>query len=338
MADPVTGASSPPDDINGLRLFESPQEGERGRIVYQGDERPNFAAPHSTAHEYWIIEKHAPREWNLVQTIATFIRGEGFDRKHERLVGQFRTNEKAVRNIHRHLDEAVGNTVREHFDDGSIRLEPPFTKEEADYRSVNDPDFDRDHDTCGTCVHYVPGRGCHFVQGEIRPEDYCTEFYADYGVFAHEHEGDVEVNAELVGHSWNYDDAAIADFVDEIEERLHQRQREGDNPNADNPDDENPDSPTAEEFKELSATKKSARMNSPEGREWPGTWDHFDSSLTRLTSWRNADGKIIRYHPRDPQGVRAFVHVGGNERWIESTPSEVHDQMVEYMAANPGDE
>lgn len=225
MADPVTGDSSPPDEIDGLRLFEEPQDGEMGRVVYQGKERPNFATARSVAHEYWIIEKHAPREWNLVHAIATFDRGEGFDRHQERLVSQYRTNEEAVRNLPRHLDEVVGNTVQRHFADGSIRLEPPYTKDDAGYLTANSPDFDPGHDKCGSCVHYVPGRGCHFVQGEIDPEAYCVEFYADYGVFAHDHGDHVEVNAELVGQAWDYDDAAIADFVDEIEERLQQRSR-----------------------------------------------------------------------------------------------------------------
>lgn len=222
------GDSGPPREIDGLRLFEEPQDGELGRVVYQGRERPNFpeGAPHGTAHEYWIVEESTMADWHLVQAIASFDRGEGLDRHIERLVDTFPTNEAGVDAISDHLDEGIGNTVINTFDDGSIRFDPNFTKERADYREMDDSDFDRTHERCGSCVHYIPGGGCHFVQGSIDPGDYCEQFYADVGIFAHEHDGHVEINAELVGPNWDPDDADLRDFVDEIEERLEQRKRE----------------------------------------------------------------------------------------------------------------
>lgn len=118
------------------------------------------------------------------------------------------------------------NTTIDVFGDGSIRFVPPFSKEEAEYLRPTDPGFDETHDRCGDCVHFIPDEGCHFVQGKIKPAAYCEEYYADYGAFAHKHEGHVEVNAELVGREMHFDERDIRDFVDELEERLQQRNRE----------------------------------------------------------------------------------------------------------------
>lgn len=127
----------------------------------------------------------------------------------------------------REMNRVDGGALEAAFDDGSIRFRPPFDKGEAGYVVPGRAGFDPRHDRCRDCVHYISGGGCHFVQGEIDPEAYCDEFYADYGVFAHEHADHVEVNAELTGPAWDFDSADIHDFVDEIEERLQQRQREG---------------------------------------------------------------------------------------------------------------
>lgn len=124
------------------------------------------------------------------------------------------------------MAEARGNTTLAVFPDGSIRFAPPFTKDQAGYVTPDDPSFDATHDRCADCVHFIPGEGCHFVQGRIDGNAYCSEFYADFGAFAHDHGDHVEVNAELVGPEMAFDEADIADFVDEIEERLQQRRRE----------------------------------------------------------------------------------------------------------------
>lgn len=121
--------------------------------------------------------------------------------------------------------EPEPNTSIQTFDDGSIRFQPQFTKDEAGYRETDAADFDPSHDRCGDCVHYIPENGCHLVQGDIDPEDYCAEFYADYGVFAHEHDQHVEVNFEMRGRKLDFEQSDIQDFVDEIEERLQQQIR-----------------------------------------------------------------------------------------------------------------
>lgn len=227
------GGGSPPDFIEDLRLFEGPNEPEMGRIVYQGRERPRFAPERGRriAHEYWFIESDGRRGWKVVQAVATFDRqprGEPTQyRRHvEELVGRAPDNRQALDVVRANADRAVGSTVSDVFADESIRFVPPFSKDAADYRDRDDPAFDATHDRCKGCVHYIPGGGCHFVRGEIDPEDYCEEYYADYGVFAHDHGEHVEVNAELVGPNFHPGEADIADFVGEIRERLQQRQRE----------------------------------------------------------------------------------------------------------------
>lgn len=224
----------PPEEIDGLRLFERPEDAEMGRIVYQGDERPTFAERKSAAHIYWFIKMAKPREWRLTQAIATFERRSGYDTHIERLVGKYTSNREALDALTERSGEALGDTVITHYDDGSIRFVPPFSKDEAAYRSPVDDTFDRTHDVCATCVHYVPGHGCHFVQGEIDPGAYCEEFYANYGVFAHSHGDKTEVNAELMGGEFDWSTANVSDFVDEIEGRLRRavrgrdKAREGD--------------------------------------------------------------------------------------------------------------
>lgn len=225
----TAGPSQPPENINGLRLFERPMEAEAGRIVYQGKERPN--AVRGTAHDYWIVEKQAPREWRLVRAVATFNRGSGYQRHDEEVLGTFQTDLAGVEAISDHAVESPtggvprSQSVTRALYDGSVRFMPPFSKSEAVYRPTSDPDFQSSHDRCGDCVHYIDGGACHFVQGDINPAAYCEEYYADYGVFAHDHDDYVEVNAELIGDKWDLDEAAIADLVDEIEERAQQRLR-----------------------------------------------------------------------------------------------------------------
>lgn len=124
------------------------------------------------------------------------------------------------------MEVGSGETVTHALYDGSIRFLPPHTKKEADYLTPSDPQFDDSHSRCGSCVHFIEGGGCHFVQGDIDPAAYCGEFYADYGVFSHLHDDFVEVNAELVSPRWDYRERDIEEFLDDLGERLQQRRRE----------------------------------------------------------------------------------------------------------------
>lgn len=221
---------SPPQEIGDLRLFEGPFEGEQGRVVYQGEEVEPPEGEH-TAHEYWIVEKWGADRWRLIDTVATFERGEGYHRHRSDVVDVYPSNDAAVAGLKGYLDSSrggsdAGELAAPALYDGSIRFFPPNTKREAGYTTTNDRDFDHGHERCRDCVHFIEGGGCHLVQGEIDPSAYCDEYYADYGVFAHGHGGYVEVNLEMIGRKYDLDRDDIEDLVDEIEERAQQRLRE----------------------------------------------------------------------------------------------------------------
>lgn len=218
-----------PREVGSLRLFEEPFEGEMGRIVYQGRDRPDFGTRRGAAHEYWFVEKSGPRDWRVTRAIASFERGEGFDRHIEELVAKVDNNAEGVQIVKERAFETVGGNVFAHFEDGSIRFTPDFTKREANYREKGDPAFDDDHKPCATCVHYIPGEGCHMVRGRIKPDEYCEEFFADYGVFGHRHENYVEKNMEMFGGAFDWDERDVDEFVDDVEEALERvsRQQQG---------------------------------------------------------------------------------------------------------------
>lgn len=326
MATSAGDGPSPPQEIDGLRLFEKPRDDPMGRIVYQGRERPTFAPRSSAAHDYWIIEQDpvvTGASATLVHAIATFDRGDGFDRHQEHLVDTYPNAKRAVDDIENHLDEGVGNTVLETFDDGSIRFWPPHTKEDAEYRRPRDDRFNESHKRCGSCAHYIPGRGCHFVQGEINPRAYCLEYYADYGVFAQRHRNRMDVNAELVGRRFDWNEVSVRDFMDEVRDSLD-RLREGREAGG-------------EDLKNLLSSEKLRRLKRPrDGDEWPWTWDVFKTQATLLPSWKNADGTTIRVVENQAGEPYGFVHIGGSEDWRGLTYDELHDVIVDYMADHPG--
>lgn len=109
--------------------------------------------------------------------------------------------------------------------DGRITFLPPNPKDEAGYRTEGSPDFDPTHDRCGSCAHFIPGGGCHVVQGNIDPADYCEAFYADYGVFGHDHGDRIEVNMELAGGAMEFSPLDIERFLISVRSRLQRRVR-----------------------------------------------------------------------------------------------------------------
>jgi hypothetical protein len=316
----------PPEEINGFRLFERPYDGESGRIVYQGEERDRMADPGGVAHEYWFIEQGSSGDWKLVQAIATFERGEGYKRHMERLASTFDSNQEAVEALFAHIDDIIGDTVRQVFSDGSIHFEPPFSKEAAEYRSQGGQAFDTAHDRCGSCVHYIPGGGCHFVQGEIDPGDYCERFYADFGLFAHDYGDEVEINVESRGPNWGPTDGAIEEFVAEVERRAS-----GGSVQSAPPGDDGRD------IWDLNVNQKIRRLRMPrEGDEWPGTWAVFEGGMSNLPSWRNEDGRVIRVHEKRDGETYGFVDRKGDEEWRGLTHMDLHDELLDYMSDHPG--
>lgn len=116
--------------------------------------------------------------------------------------------------------EAGPNTVREVYSDDYIEFLPPETKNESGYIQPGNPDFDRGHDRCEDCAHYIEGGGCHIVRGQIDPEAYCESFYADVGVF-----GDMRANPNLViwgdAFDWSRDD--LDQFMEDAREWIMER-------------------------------------------------------------------------------------------------------------------
>lgn len=124
------------------------------------------------------------------------------------------------------MDTPLDGRVRV-FSDGSIRFKPPFSKSQADYREIGDRDFDGSHSRCGSCSHFIENEknrqisGCHVVQGEINPEDYCEEFYSDVGVFGHKHDDFVEINLTLLGENFDeWSGMDVDEFADTVEGEL----------------------------------------------------------------------------------------------------------------------
>lgn len=218
------------------------------------------------------------------------------------------------------------HSVSRHFPDGSTRFRPQHSKEEAAYREAGSSRFDPEHGRCGSCVHYIPGGGCHFVEGEIDPEDYCEEFYADIGVFAHQHSDRFDINAVLEGDNWEASPEAVTDFVEAIEDRLEHAGDGGGRGHS-----------LASELLDLSDSEKRRRLSSArDSDEWPGTWEVFESQASFLPSWRNDEGKTIRMVEERSGEPYGFVHLGGTEDWRGLTYPELHDVFVDYMADHPG--
>lgn len=100
----------------------------------------------------------------------------------------------------------------------------PFSHEDADYREPGDPDFESGHERCESCAHYDDHGNCHIVP-DIEPDGYCAEFYADVGVFGHEHPWGIENNLNLFGESFDWSIEGVENFVNDIRERLEEKIR-----------------------------------------------------------------------------------------------------------------
>lgn len=77
---------------------------------------------------------------------------------------------------------------------------PPFSKEDARYHGPGEgpePELD-----CKDCAHFIEGGGCHMVQGEIRPQGYCQDLYADFGVFARADGDDLLITLVTLGEKF----------------------------------------------------------------------------------------------------------------------------------------
>lgn len=107
--------------------------------------------------------------------------------------------------------------------DGSVTFMPYYTKQEADYRHEGEANFDDDHKRCISCAHFMSGGGCHIVQGGVRPDDYCENFYADIGVYAQRHPTFPEINLILWGLRYDWDRKNIDEFLDRLRDDLEEK-------------------------------------------------------------------------------------------------------------------
>lgn len=111
------------------------------------------------------------------------------------------------------------NMLIEAHDDGSITFKPPFGKQEANYTTTPGEDGFPQNARCGSCAHFIPGGGCHVVQGFIQPTAVCGGFYADVGIFADNKIGQEPISMVLGDTStWSRQDAMA--FIAEAEQEV----------------------------------------------------------------------------------------------------------------------
>lgn len=148
------------------------------------------------------------------------------DRKEDKRQYERMMEKQTGRGVKRGDSSEDSFEVVESFDDGSIRFQPPFTKDEATYREHEDEEGGK---ACADCAHYIDGGGCHLVQGGIDPDFYCAEFYADVGMFGHASRGSPLLNLIMWGEQFeqNFDDADVEDLLNLMESAMENRLRSG---------------------------------------------------------------------------------------------------------------
>ena len=127
------------------------------------------------------------------------------------------------------VNEILGDAE---VDGDRLEFTPPFTKEEAEYMEQDDPDFDDTHENCRSCAFYVEGGGCLLVQGEIEPDEYCTQLFSDVAVAGHAHEDEDKVAEEVTiwGDRYDWSDEMVQEFTDSVQEILSDRAGQSDEP------------------------------------------------------------------------------------------------------------
>lgn len=91
-----------------------------------------------------------------------------------------------------------------------------------------------------------------------------------------------------------------------------------------------------DDLRELGGFMKGRRLKNPEeSDEWPGSWDVYKTGATRLPSFRNDEGQVIRFRKKPISGVSAFVHKKGTKTWEGKLAREIHDPILDYMESNP---
>ena len=102
---------------------------------------------------------------------------------------------------------------------------PPYTKEEASYHgpaSGPEPHLD-----CKDCVHYLEEGGCQVVQGEVDPDGYCEDLFADFGVFGRVDNGSSIINLAVWGEMFEdrFSRVGIEEIADNVKEAIRNKLR-----------------------------------------------------------------------------------------------------------------
>lgn len=100
---------------------------------------------------------------------------------------------------------------------------PPYEKDEVSYHYEGEGD--KPHLNCEDCVHYIEGGGCHMVQGEIDPEGYCEDLYADVGLFARVYDGEFEINLASWGEMFEdrFGRVSLENVGDRVKEAIRRK-------------------------------------------------------------------------------------------------------------------
>lgn len=102
-------------------------------------------------------------------------------------------------------------------DEGSLTILPPFSKDTAGYT-----DRSPTIKSCEDCVHFVENGGCTLVRGDINPDGFCNEFFADVGFFGTNVDG-VKLNLKLWGEMFDLDGRERERLVQKIQEAIEDK-------------------------------------------------------------------------------------------------------------------
>ena len=116
-----------------------------------------------------------------------------------------------------------GDTSSAKISGDGTEFTPPYTKQEAGYHRAGEGD--ELHLDCKNCAHYIEGGGCHMVHGEIDPEGYCDELYADFGVFGRKTNNSAIVNLVVWGEKYTdrMTKEAALNIVQEVKDAIMSR-------------------------------------------------------------------------------------------------------------------
>ena len=103
---------------------------------------------------------------------------------------------------------------------GAIQYKPPFSKKEANYHHPASDDFDPSHKRCEECAHYIEGGGCHVVESQIQSRGYCENLFADMGVYAGSHNGELTLNLILWGEQYDWALDEKEEFLEKVAEAM----------------------------------------------------------------------------------------------------------------------